>query len=368
LPRHTALCLFPAVLLRDAFCVTPRGEQRRVGNQKPPARAGCSTTRARSSSGCSPSRTTAASPACAPTGRSISRAPAGSSSLSWATARSTSCRSAPRRLAAAAAAAAARRAPPLSRSTIQIQGAGAARGISYQADFRTEPGVWAAEQIPFARFRPTVRGRPVPDAPAMDGDSGARGSRSPSVCVCVCVCVCDVGLRAALRCRGLTCCAPRSRRAGPDDIQVHGRRWGQHCVQAGTVPPRGQVVACILSSSRWRPARWCLGRAREVQRVPPRWARLLQRVMSGLPSATFMRAGGMYSTHHLLPSQQPCSAVCRWIAARASCNSQLAARELAVLAISLVEPLLTHVEVEALLSSRPKSHRPPTHTPLPRSS
>eukprot|EP00290_Baffinella_frigidus_P006502 CAMPEP_0180138852 /NCGR_PEP_ID=MMETSP0986-20121125/13158_1 /TAXON_ID=697907 /ORGANISM="non described non described, Strain CCMP2293" /LENGTH=398 /DNA_ID=CAMNT_0022080791 /DNA_START=131 /DNA_END=1327 /DNA_ORIENTATION=- len=59
---------------------------------------------------------------------------------------------------------------------LQIQGTGRAQGISYQADFQTEKGLWKTEQIPFARFRPTVRGRAVPDAPAMDGNSvGALG-------------------------------------------------------------------------------------------------------------------------------------------------------------------------------------------------
>jgi monofunctional biosynthetic peptidoglycan transglycosylase len=40
--------------------------------------------------------------------------------------------------------------------------------IAYQAAFETVPGVWQTIRFPFSAFRPTFRGRSVPDAPPLD--------------------------------------------------------------------------------------------------------------------------------------------------------------------------------------------------------
>ena len=41
-------------------------------------------------------------------------------------------------------------------------------GVAYQVSFETESGVWQSMRFPFERFRPTFRGREVPDAPPLD--------------------------------------------------------------------------------------------------------------------------------------------------------------------------------------------------------
>jgi monofunctional biosynthetic peptidoglycan transglycosylase len=40
--------------------------------------------------------------------------------------------------------------------------------IAYQAAFETVPGQWQTVRFPFSAFRPTFRGRSVPDAPPLD--------------------------------------------------------------------------------------------------------------------------------------------------------------------------------------------------------
>lgn len=40
--------------------------------------------------------------------------------------------------------------------------------VQYQAAFETRPGTWETIRIPFDAFRPVFRGRPVPDASALD--------------------------------------------------------------------------------------------------------------------------------------------------------------------------------------------------------
>lgn len=41
-------------------------------------------------------------------------------------------------------------------------------GAAYQASFPTEDGVWSTVDLPFTAFRPSFRGRDVPNAPALD--------------------------------------------------------------------------------------------------------------------------------------------------------------------------------------------------------
>jgi hypothetical protein len=41
-------------------------------------------------------------------------------------------------------------------------------GVQYQTSFDTVAGDWSAVTLPFADFRPTFRGRPQPQAPALD--------------------------------------------------------------------------------------------------------------------------------------------------------------------------------------------------------
>ena len=44
-------------------------------------------------------------------------------------------------------------------------------GVAYQVSFETEAEVWQSMRFPFDEFRPTYRGRPVPDAPRLDTGS-----------------------------------------------------------------------------------------------------------------------------------------------------------------------------------------------------
>ncbi|MBR9975044.1 MAG: CIA30 family protein [Bacteroidetes bacterium] len=44
-------------------------------------------------------------------------------------------------------------------------------GLAYQESFPTEDGVWSTVDIPFTDFRPSFRGRDVPNAPALDPGS-----------------------------------------------------------------------------------------------------------------------------------------------------------------------------------------------------
>jgi hypothetical protein len=44
-------------------------------------------------------------------------------------------------------------------------------GVSYQARLAPVGGEWEVVKIPFEEFRPVFRGRPVPDAPALDPTS-----------------------------------------------------------------------------------------------------------------------------------------------------------------------------------------------------
>jgi len=44
-------------------------------------------------------------------------------------------------------------------------------GVAYQVSFETQAGVWQLIRVPFERFRPTFRGRAVPDAPPLDVSS-----------------------------------------------------------------------------------------------------------------------------------------------------------------------------------------------------
>jgi monofunctional biosynthetic peptidoglycan transglycosylase len=45
------------------------------------------------------------------------------------------------------------------------------RGVAYQATFDTDADVWQTIRFPFKRFRPTFRGRRVPEAPPLDARS-----------------------------------------------------------------------------------------------------------------------------------------------------------------------------------------------------
>lgn len=40
--------------------------------------------------------------------------------------------------------------------------------VTYRARFETEAGKWTTNRIPFHRFKPTFRGRLVPEAPSLD--------------------------------------------------------------------------------------------------------------------------------------------------------------------------------------------------------
>lgn len=40
-------------------------------------------------------------------------------------------------------------------------------GVAYQASFSTEDGTWITVDLPFSAFRPSFRGRDVPNAPAL---------------------------------------------------------------------------------------------------------------------------------------------------------------------------------------------------------
>ena len=42
-------------------------------------------------------------------------------------------------------------------------------GVSYQAGFEPPAGTWTRVRLPLAAFRPSWRGRPVPDAPPLRG-------------------------------------------------------------------------------------------------------------------------------------------------------------------------------------------------------
>jgi NADH dehydrogenase [ubiquinone] 1 alpha subcomplex assembly factor 1 len=44
-------------------------------------------------------------------------------------------------------------------------------GLAYQASFPTEDGAWSTVDLPFSAFRPSFRGRDVPNAPALDPGS-----------------------------------------------------------------------------------------------------------------------------------------------------------------------------------------------------
>ncbi len=44
-------------------------------------------------------------------------------------------------------------------------------GVAYQASFPTEDGAWSTVDLPFTAFRPSFRGRDVPNAPALDPGS-----------------------------------------------------------------------------------------------------------------------------------------------------------------------------------------------------
>jgi monofunctional biosynthetic peptidoglycan transglycosylase len=41
-------------------------------------------------------------------------------------------------------------------------------GVQYQVAFKTATGAWEEIRLPFSAFEPRFRGRPVPDAPALD--------------------------------------------------------------------------------------------------------------------------------------------------------------------------------------------------------
>mgnify|MGYP000306641478 CR=1 FL=1 len=41
-------------------------------------------------------------------------------------------------------------------------------GVAYQASFPTEEDTWTTVELPFTSFRPSFRGRAVPNAPALD--------------------------------------------------------------------------------------------------------------------------------------------------------------------------------------------------------
>jgi len=44
-------------------------------------------------------------------------------------------------------------------------------GVAYQVSFETQAGAWQSLRFPFEHFRPTFRGRTVPDAPPLDVSS-----------------------------------------------------------------------------------------------------------------------------------------------------------------------------------------------------
>jgi monofunctional biosynthetic peptidoglycan transglycosylase len=44
-------------------------------------------------------------------------------------------------------------------------------GVAYQVGFETDAGVWQLKRFSFDRFRPTFRGRDVPDAPPLNIDT-----------------------------------------------------------------------------------------------------------------------------------------------------------------------------------------------------
>lgn len=57
------------------------------------------------------------------------------------------------------------------RYRLRLRTSDALDGVSYEAAFDTVGGEWLDVTLPLAAFRPVLRGRPLPDAPALDPGS-----------------------------------------------------------------------------------------------------------------------------------------------------------------------------------------------------